>query len=100
MPEMNTIYDLNGDNIIGIFRFGVAWRKEPRERLGEYDDDFVYANDGAVLARISDTGVVDIKGDTIGEFKGNELWVAGKKVGECIGNKGAAAAAIIFLFNK
>ena len=98
MAEMNTIYDLNG-NIIGIFRFGVAWKKEPRERLGEYDD-FVYANDGTMLAKIGDTGVVDIIGDSLGEFKGRELWVAGKKVGECIGNKGAAAAAIVFLFRK
>jgi hypothetical protein len=99
MAEMNTIYDLKGD-IIGIFRFGVAWKKETGERLGEYDDDFVYANDGTMLAKIGETGVVDTIGDSIGEFKGREFWVAGKKVGEFIGNKGAAAAAIVFLFSK
>jgi hypothetical protein len=48
MAEMNTIYDADG-KIVGIFRFGVAWSKDPLVRLGEYDDTgstgCVYDND-------------------------------------------------------
>ena len=80
MPEMNTIYD-NKNNIVGIFRFGVAWSKEPRIRLGEYDDDFIYDNSTKVVAKIGENEVLDIIGDTIGHFTDRELFLAGEKVG-------------------
>jgi len=97
MSETNLIYDLN-DNIVGVFRHGVAWRKEPRERLGEYDDDFVYTNDTEMLAKISGNSVVDAIGDLIGEIKENNLYIEGKKVGKFLGSKCAGAAAIVLLF--
>lgn len=49
MSEWNTIYDLN-DTIVGVFRHGVAWRKEPRERLGEYDDTYIYSKETGTAA--------------------------------------------------
>ena len=97
--EMNTVYNLD-DEVIGIFRFGVAWSKNPRVRLGEYDDDFVYSNDGNVLAKIGDNTVMDIIGETIGQFDNYDLLISGKTVGKCIGNIGARAAAIVFLFSN
>jgi hypothetical protein len=99
MSEWNTIYDMD-NNVIGIFRHGVAWRKEPRERLGVYDDDFVYNNDTEVLAKISGDSVVDIIGDLIGEIKNKDLYINGKHVGKFIGSKSAGAAALVLLFHK
>ena len=52
MPEMNTIYDTE-ENVIGIFRFGVAWRKKPEERLGEYTDKFITDNQNNPLCQDS-----------------------------------------------
>ena len=69
------------NNIVGIFRFGVAWSKEPRIRLGEYDDDFIYDNSTKVVAKIGENEVLDIIGDTIGHFTDRELFLAGEKVG-------------------
>lgn len=99
MSEWNTIYDLS-DNVVGIFRHGVAWRKEPSEKLGIYDDDFVYTNDSEVIAKIAGNSVVDIIGDSIGEIKDNKLYIEGKQVGKFIGSKSAGAAAIVLLFHK
>ncbi len=99
MPEMNTIYD-NSNNIVGIFRFGVAWSKEPRVRLGEYDDDFIYDNNTEIVAKIAGDKVLNTIGDTIGYFTEKELFITDEKVGSYIGNQSAGAAAIVLLFSK
>jgi hypothetical protein len=99
MAEMNSIYDKSG-NQVGQFRFGVAWSKNPRVRLGEYDDDFVYGNDGTVLAKIGETAVVDIIGDTIGSISSNELFISNENVGTFIGSNCSGAAALVLIFSK
>lgn len=99
MAEMNSIYDASG-NQIGLFRFGVAWSKDPRVRLGDYDDDFVYDNDGNVLAKICDNVVLDIIGDTIGKITDDEIYIDDKKVGSFIGDKSSGAAALVLLFSR
>ena len=62
MPEMNTIYDASG-KIIGIFRFGVGWSKEPRLRLGEYDEKNIYDNVDNLLANFDGSKVVSTTGN-------------------------------------
>jgi len=98
MSEWNTIYD-NSENIVGILRHGVAWKKDPEKRLGEYDDEFVYDNNTEVLAKISDNVVVDIIGETIGHILGKELYLTGEKVGSVIGSTNAGLAAIVLMFS-
>ena len=98
MSEWNTIYDTS-DNIVGVFRHGVAWRKEPKERLGEYDEKSIYSNESELVANIVDDKVVDDKGKIIGRIIGKDLYLAEKKVGKFAGNKSAGAAAIVLLFN-
>ena len=97
MSEWNTIYDVS-DNIVGVFRNGVAWRKEPKERLGEYDENSVYANDSELVANIDGDTVLDNKGEIIGRIMGKDLYLADKKVGKFTGIKSAGAAAIVLLF--
>ena len=103
MSEHNTIYDLKG-TIVGHFRFGVAWSKDPRLRLGEYDDaggsGFVYDNDGNMIAKFADGTVLDQIGEPIGTFEGQKLIINGAIVGTCIGSSGASAAAIALIFNQ
>jgi hypothetical protein len=101
MAEMNTIYDADG-KIVGIFRFGVAWSKDPLVRLGEYDDTgstgCVYDNDRNEVARYKDGLVSDLQGKQIGSFTKGELRMRDSIVGRCVGNDGAAAAALALLF--
>lgn len=99
MSEHNTIYDLVG-TIVGQFRFGIAWSKNPRERLGEYDDEFVYDNDGSMVAKFSDGVVLNIIGEPIGRFENQNLIVNDQIIGKCIGVDGASAAAIALIFNR
>lgn len=99
MSEWNTIYD-NSENIVGIFRHGVAWKKETEERLGEYDEDFVYGNNTEVLGKILENVVVDIIGDEIGHISGKELYLSGKKVGSFTGSINAGLAAIVLIFSR
>ncbi|MEO1034295.1 MAG: hypothetical protein AAFX44_01930 [Pseudomonadota bacterium] len=103
MPEMNTIYD-SDSKIVGIFRFGVAWSRDPRVRLGEYDDTGpagqVYDNNRNVVARFSDGLVSDLDGNQIGSFMDGQLQIGDSVVGRCIGNDGAAAAALALIFGS
>lgn len=99
MSEWNTIYD-NSDNIIGTFRHGVAWSRITGERLGEYDEDFVYDNESNVVATIGETAVVDINGDIIGHASGKDLYLNNEKVGHFIGSYSAGSAAIVLLFSE
>ncbi len=99
MSEHNTIFD-NAKTIVGSFRHGVAWSRPDKERIGEYDEDFVYNNNTEVLGKISDNVVVDIIGDTIGYISGEDLYVSDKKVGSFIGKKCAGCAAIVLIFSR
>ncbi len=99
MSEWNTIYN-NSNEIIGTFRHGVAWSRITGDRLGEYDDEFVYDNESSVLAKIGETAILDIIGETIGHISEKELYVGEKKVGHFIGSYSAGAAAIVLLFSK
>jgi len=98
MSEWNTIYDTS-ENVIGIFRHGVAWRKEPRERLGEYDEEAIYSNNSELVAKIVGDKVLDTKGKLLGKIKGKDLYIDDTQVGKFIGKKSAGAAAIVFLFD-
>ena len=44
MSEHNSIYNLKGE-LVGRLRHGVAWSSPELERLGEYDEEFVYDNE-------------------------------------------------------
>lgn len=99
VSEHNTIYDAAG-TILGHFRFGVAWSKNPRERLGEYDDKFVYDGDGNVIAEYSEGLVHNVIGEQIGRFENQSLIVNEEIVGRCIGVDGASAAAIALIFSR
>lgn len=104
MAEMNTIYDSDG-KIVGVFRFGVAWARDPRVRLGEYEEDAgsagqVYDNNRNVVARFSDGLVSDLDGNQIGRFMDGQLRIGDSIVGKYIGNDGAAAAALALIFGS
>lgn len=119
MSEWNTIYDVS-KRIVGIFRHGVAWSKEPRTRLGEYDYGDVgsiYDNDANVVGRFDSGAVTTTAGAVVGRFvkvpfeefeNGTQLQgatitrldIGDRVVGWCIGNPGSAAAAIFFIFDK
>ena len=109
MSEWNTIYN-NHKEIVGTFRHGTAWSRLTGERLGEYDKEKIYDNSGAVLANIVEDKVVSVSGEELGRIELREtqitpevtgsrkiLNIKGIAVGECIGCKEAAAAAIVFL---
>ena len=109
MSEHNTIYNYKNE-LIANFRHGVAWSKNPRTRLGEYDNSHIYNNEGEKLAAIVGTTVISENGIELGVVEESEveimpglmstkriLIVAGQPVGKCIGKREAAAAAIVFL---
>lgn len=98
MSEHNSIFDLNGE-LVGRFRHGVAWSSQNKERLGEYDDEFVYDNDGSMVAKVNDGSVLNIIGEEIGNISSNNIFVSGAKVGSYIGNQSAGAASIALIFN-
>lgn len=99
MSEWNTIYDTS-EKVVGVFRHGVAWRKEPEERLGEYSDEAIYSNSAEKIASIVGNEVQDTLGKVLGKVKDNELYVNENLVGKFTGSKNAGAAAIVFLFSK
>lgn len=99
MSEHNSIYDLEG-NLIGRFRHGVAWSSPVMERLGEYDDDFVFDNDRTMIAKVNDGHVLNIIGEELGYISGNEIFVANSKVGSFIGLSSSGTAAVALIFNK
>ncbi len=109
MSEHNTIFNLRME-LIANFRHGVAWSKNPRKRLGEYNRTEILSNDGERLAIIEGTTVYSIGGGMLGVVEESDfelpsghtitkrvLTIEGQPVGECIGNREAAAAAIYFL---
>ena len=111
MSEWNTIYS-NTKEIIGIFRHGVAWKKETSERLGEYDETGIYDNNRSQIAKIEGDTVSSMDGKELGKIKEKEIKITpeltgtrkvmlvnGSEVGECIGLKEAAAAAIVFFWS-
>lgn len=99
MSEHNSIYDLNGV-LVGRFKHGVAWSSQDEERLGEYDDDFVYDNDGSIIAKVNDGYVLNIIGEEIGNISSNNIIVNGAKTGSYIGYQSAGAASIALIFSK
>ena len=99
MSEWNTIYN-NSNDVVGTFRNGVAWSKPGNERIGKYDEEFVYDNKSEVLGKISDNVVVDIIGGTIGHVSGNELFLSDEKVGTFVGSTSAGGAAIVLIFSR
>ena len=121
MTELNTIYN-SAKKQVGTFRHGVAWSRDPRERLGEYaygDEGAICDNQGKEVARFKDCHVTSLDGTVVGkyvevpfsEFSGEEvpqlrdskikrLEVSGRVVGWCIGNPGSACAAIFFMFAR
>ena len=98
MPEMNTIFDAS-DQIVGIFRFGVAWKKDPRFRLGTYCDNHIYDNTGQLLATYDGSNVISTTGESLGTAAKGTLSVNGSLVGKYIGYDITGAAAIVFLFS-
>lgn len=103
MAETNTIYNASGE-VIGIFRFGVAWRKEPLQRLGEYDKANIYDNNRSLLATFDGRFVSSTDGSVLGEVRERKestvyaLLVNGEPMGECVGDDYAGAAAIAYFF--
>lgn len=84
MAEMNTIYNREGE-IVGIFRLGVAWAKEPTQRLGTYNESSIYDNCGKLLANFDGLRITSADGTQIGEVRGDQLFVNNDLVGKCIG---------------
>lgn len=99
MSEHNTIYDIKGE-LVGRFRYGVAWSCPSMERLGEYDQEFVYDNEGTMIAKINNTQVLNIVGEELGYISGKDIFVGTSKVGSYIGLSESGAAAIAFIFNS
>lgn len=99
MPEMNTIYDAQG-NVIGIFRFGVAWESKTNKRLGEYHENSIYDNNKNKIAESKGNEVYNITGHKLGEVINQQLFVNDNAVGKCIGSQEAATAAIALLFSS
>lgn len=106
MSEANVVYDQAG-RIIATAKFGVAWSREPRSRLGEYDygdQGRIYDNHSAVVGTFSSEGdVLDTSGAVIGRVLATsdvafDLVFNGQTTARCIGCRGAAAAALLFLF--
>lgn len=98
MSEHNSIYNIDGE-LVGRFRYGVAWSSPGMERLGEYDEEFVYDNEGTMIARINDGRVLNIIGEELGYTSDKEIFVANTKVGNYIGLPESGAASIAFIFN-
>lgn len=99
MSEHNSIYNLKGD-LVGRFRHGVAWSSPSMERLGEYDEEFAYDNNGSMIAKVNDGYVLNIIGEEIGNISGDKIFVSGCNVGSYIGSSAAGAASIAFIFNS
>jgi hypothetical protein len=99
MSEHNSIYNLKGE-LVGRFRHGVAWSSPEVERLGEYDEEFVYDNEGLMIAKVNDGYVLNIIGEELGNISGNKIFVSGFNVGSYIGSPAAGAASIAFIFNS
>ncbi len=99
MSEQNSIYDIES-KLVGRFRLGVAWSSPERNRLGEYDDEFVYGNDSSMLAKVNGNHVFNIIGEELGYIQRNEIFVFGEKVGHFIGSAAAGTAAIALIFNN
>lgn len=99
MSESNAIYNLKGE-LVGRFKHGVAWSVPNRERLGMYDEEFVYNNEGSVIAKVNDRCVINIVGEELGYISGNKIFVSGCVAGSFIGSPAAGAASIVFIFNN
>nr|WP_320012420.1 hypothetical protein [uncultured Desulfobulbus sp.] len=99
MSEQNSIYNIEGE-LVGRFRNGVAWSSPGMDRLGLYDQEFVYDNDKSIIAEINDGHVLNIIGEEIGHISGKVIFVGKSKVGTYIGLPEAGAAAIVFIFNR
>lgn len=105
MSEANTIYNMAG-TIIATAKLGVAWPRNPHERLGEYDDGesgTVFDNQRKVAGSFNAAGdVLNAEGKWVGQVSGTtydlRLYAGASEVGRCIGNRGAGAAAVLFLF--
>ena len=110
MSEANTIYDTSG-RIVATAEHGVAWRRVPRERLGEYDDGesgAVYDNLGQVAGHFSNGEIVRPDSSSVGRCVASELpssggvakrlYLGNREVGHCIGSVGAASAVLLLLF--
>ena len=99
MSEQNSIYNLKGD-LVGRFKYGVAWSSPDMKRLGEYNEEFVYDNKGSMIAKINEGYVLNIIGEELGNISGNKIFVSGFNVGSYIGSPAAGAASIAFIFNS
>ena len=98
MSEHNSIFNINGE-LVGRFRHGVAWSSPGMQRLGEYDKECVYDNDGIMIAKINNGRVLNTMGEKLGHISGKEIFVADIKVGSFIGLAESGAASIAFIFN-
>lgn len=98
MSDWNTVYDTS-NNIICTLRHGIAWSKSTGQRLGKYDHDFAYNNDGNVVAKISENRVLNIIGEELGYIVDKDIFVGSMKVGRFIGLPESALASIALLFN-
>jgi hypothetical protein len=109
MSESSVIYNVDKE-IVGVFRLGVAWKKAPRKRLGEYDENGIYDNKRKLLATIEDNKVVSVTRSVLGVIREQDVQVSaeitnkkkilernGLVVGECVGTLEAAGAALVFL---
>jgi hypothetical protein len=106
MSEANAIYDEVG-NLIATAKFGVAWSRVTRERLGEYHDGesgSVYDNNRNLVGSFSRTGEVrNVRGDYVGRLEDRDgkrdLYIGSRRVGQCVGKSGVGAAALLLLFS-
>lgn len=98
MSEQNSIFNSVG-KLVGRFKHGVAWSSPEMDRLGEYDSDFVYDNEGSVIAKINDGHVLNIIGEEIGYISDKGIFLGKSKVGSYIGLPEAGASAVVLIFN-
>jgi len=112
MSESSMVYNVDNE-IVGVFRLGVAWKKAPRKRLGQYDENGIYDNNRKLLATIKDNKVVSVSQQVLGVIRDRDgqdspattkkkriLEKNGLVIGECVGTLDAAGAALVFLSSE
>ena len=92
------IYD-NSNKLVAQFKYGVGWTSPERNRIGEYDDEFVYDNDSSMIAKVNNNYVLNIIGEEIGHVNEGDIIVNNKKTGTYVGAAAAGAAAVALIFN-
>ena len=68
MSEWYTVYN-SSRQIVGTFRHGIAFGRNPGRKLGAYDELGRYNLDGTQIAQIKNDSVFSMDGILIGEWQ-------------------------------